>query len=309
MLTKKLKMNDLLKGELNLTLDIIFGLLIGEFFFRLGVADFILKNFSRLSVRKAGLKIPPVTALAVAVSAGSSKTGAALIASALEKNQISEHDAVWSVLMLPFPSYLRRWPGTFILSVSMAGRAGFFFALSLIFRSAARFFFALKKLKNVGVSGEELGMKNEKIFSYKFSSKKFFAKLIKTLPYAWIFFALTYSLVPFINNFFENNIKFLSFLPLSGWAVAAGSVAHVTSALALAGGALASGELDTAQAAFALILGSGLGTATRILRQNAGYYFGLFAPKTARKMLVMNFFTIMPLIILNLFFASLALLF
>ena len=208
--------------------------------------------------------------------------------------------------MLPFPSYLRRWPGTFILSVSMAGRAGAFFALSLIFRSAARFFFALKKLR---VRSEGLEIRSEKNFSYKFSTGKFFAKLIKTLPYAWIFFALTYSLVPVINKFFENNIKFLSFLPLAGWTVAAGSVAHVTSALALAGGALASGELDTAQAAFSLILGSGLGTATRILRQNAGYYFGLFAPKTARKMLLMNFLTIMPLIILNLFFASLAFLF
>ena len=292
-------MNHLLQGELNLTLDIILGLLIGEIIIRFGLADLILKKFSRL-------KIPSVTALAVAVSAGSSKTGAAVIASALEKNQISENQAVWSILMLPFPSYLRRWPGTFILSISMAGRAGAFFALSLIFRSAARFLWACKKL---GVKNDALEIKNDKILSYKFSIKKFFAKLIKTLPYAWIFFALTYSLVPAINKFFENNIKFLSFLPLAGWTVAAGSVAHVSSALALAGGALASGELNTAQAAFALILGSGLGTATRILRQNAGYYFGFFPAKTARKMLFMNFFTIMPLIILNLFFASLAFLF
>ena len=289
-------MNHLLQGELNLTLDIILGLLIGEIIIRLGLADLILKKFSRL-------KIPSVTALAVAVSAGSSKTGAAVIASALEKNQISENQAVWSILMLPFPSYLRRWPGTFILSVSMAGKAGAFFALSLIFRSSARFLWAYKKLgtKNNGTEIKEIK---------KISNSSFLiSHLIKTLPYAWIFFALTYSLVPAINKFFENNIKFLSFLPLAGWTVAAGSVAHVSSALALAGGALASGELNTAQAAFALILGSGLGTATRILRQNAGYYFGFFPAKTARKMLFMNFFTIMPLIILNLFFASLAFLF
>ena len=127
-------MLNLFQGELNLTLDIILGLLIGEIIFRLGIVDWIMKNFS------SSLKIPSVTALAVAVSAGSSKTGAAIIASALEKNQISEHQAIWSILMLPFPSYLRRWPGTFILSVSMAGRAGAFFALSLIFRSAVRFF-------------------------------------------------------------------------------------------------------------------------------------------------------------------------
>lgn len=91
-------------------------------------------------------------------------------------------------------------------------------------------------------------------------------------------------------------------------AVAAGSIAHVSSALAMAGGALASGELNTEQAVFALILGSGLGTATRILRQNAGYYFGLFPARTAQKMLFLNFITIMPVIIINILIAGLALL-
>ena len=294
-------MEGLLKGELNLTLDIIFGLIIGEIIIRLGLVEFILKKFSRL-------KIPPVTALAVALSAGSSKTGAAVIASALEKNQISERVAIWSVLMLPFPSYLRRWPGTFILSLSMAGSAGAFFALSLMFRSAARFFFACLFL----IRGEELGVRREglEIRNYSLSTSYFLIHhLKKTLPYAWLFFAISYSIVPVINKFFEANIKIFSFLPLAGWTVAAGSLSHVSAALALAGGAIESGELNTAQAAFALILGSGLGTATRILRQNAGYYFGLFPVSTAKKMLMMNFFTIMPLIILNLIFAGLALLF
>ena len=84
-------MNDFLHGELRLTLDIIFGLLAGEIILRLGLADLILKKFSRL-------KIPSVTALAAAVSAGSSKTGAALIASALEKNQISPVPFVFEAL-------------------------------------------------------------------------------------------------------------------------------------------------------------------------------------------------------------------
>ena len=275
---------NLLQGEINLTIDIIFGFAIGEFIFRLGLADWILKKFSRL-------KINPVTALAVAVSAGSSKTGAALIASALEKNKISEREAIWSVLMLPFPSYLKRWPRTFILSVSTAGFAGFFFALSLLFRSGARFILAYKKLK---VKDNEFKIvEKQKIPHSSFLISHF----IKTLPYAWIFFALAYSLVPMLNKFFENNIKYLPLLPLAGWTVAAASAAHVSTALALTGGALAAGELNTAQAVFSLILGSGFGTATRILRQDAGYYFGFFPAKTAQKMILMNFFTIMPLII------------
>lgn len=291
-------MQNLLRGELNLTLDIILGLAVGEIIIRLGLADLILKKISRL-------KIPPVTALAVALSAGSSKTGAGVIASALEKKQISERTAIWSVLMLPFPSYLRRWPGTFALAVGMAGNAGAFFALSLLLRSVARFFLAYLAVRSE--QNSDLIIPEKKIKDkFNFAIIK---KLLKTLPYAWGFFALAYLLVPLLNKFFETNIKFFSFLPLAGWTIAAGSVAHVSAALALAGGSLASGELNTAQAAFALILGSGLGTATRILRQNAGYYFGLFPISTAKKMLLMNFVTIMPLILLNLIFAGLALLF
>ena len=117
--------------------------------------------------------------------------------------------------------------------------------------------------------------------------------------------------MPVLNKFFQEifiNSKVLEFLPLAGWTVAAGSVARVSVALALAGGALSSGELNIAQAVFALILGSGLGTATRLLRMNAGYYFGFFPARTAAKMLLTNFIVIMSFFILNLFFAIIFLL-
>ena len=96
----------LLRGEIDLTINIILGLIIGEIIIRLGLPDILFKRFSRL-------KIPSVSALAAALSTASSKTGAAMIASSLEKNQISEREAIWSVLMLSFPAYfLRRWPRT-----------------------------------------------------------------------------------------------------------------------------------------------------------------------------------------------------
>ena len=297
----------LLQGEIELTINIILGLIIGEIIIRLGLPDILLKRFSRL-------KIPSVSALAAALSTASSKTGAAMIASSLEKNQISEREAIWSVLMLSFPAYfLRRWPRTCTLAVSMAGKAGLIFALALILESGMRFFVAYLFLRNMN---KNLKNENEKT-EINISLKENFAKnknriikrLLTTLPYAWIFFALAYSLVPGINKFFESNLKIFSFLPLSGWTVAAGSVAHVSAALGLAGGALASGELNTVQAAFALILGNGLGTATRLLRMNAGYYFGFFPPNTAKKMLITNFITIISINILILIFMGLVLLF
>ena len=300
-------MEKLLKGELTLTIDILLGLLLGEVIIRLKLPDLLLRRFTPFLQRHG---VNSTTGLAVATSIGSSKAGAAILSSALTSGQISERCAVWSVLMLSLPSYLKRWPSTLLMSVSMAGRAGMFYALSMLFVAVSRFVIAFTFLKR-GNDGEAMSSEPQAP-SVKTHSMSLVKKLVKTLPLAWIFFALAYSLVPVVNSYLQEVFRspgVLGFLPLSGWAVAAGAVVKVSAALAMAGGAMASGELSTAGAVFALVLGSGLGTATRIIRMNAGYYFGFFPAKTAQKMLIMNFITIMPAVILNWIFALFALLF
>ena len=292
-------MAGLLSGELKLTIDILLGLLLGEIIVRFRVADTLLKRLLPFLVRH---NIPKVTGLALGASLGSSRAGAAIISSSFSRQELTEHDAVWSVLMLPFPAYLRRWPSTMILSVSLAGLSGGIFALSLLVRSALRFVLALSVLKSHNLSSHSLTLPNT---SHTKPTRPL-KRIITTLPVAWVCFAVTYSLVPFIRGYFA--AKFTGgMLPLAGWGVAAASLGHVSSALALAGGALKSGELSVTQAVFALILGSGLGTTTRILRQDAGYYFGLFPARTAQKLLFLNFITITPIIIMNLFLAWFAL--
>ncbi|MBQ9903320.1 MAG: hypothetical protein IJM47_00890 [Synergistaceae bacterium] len=287
----------LLEGELYLTAYIVIGLIFAEIIMRLKIPDFLMKHVLPKN-------IPPVTALAVAVSAGSSKAGAAILSSALSNSEINERSAIWSVLMLSLPSYMRRWPSTFALSVSTAGRAGMIFALSMLEVAVMRFIIAFIFLKrgSGSVSSVTQGIKPS---SHTMSIAK---RLVKTLPLAWLFFALAYSLVPSINSFLKGTFAGNdTFLPLAGWTVAAASIGRVSVALALAGGSIAAGELSTAQAVFALVLGAGMGTVTRILRMNAGYYYGLFPKSTATKMLLANFATVIPLIMMNLLFAGLAL--
>ncbi len=287
----------LLEGELYLTAYIVIGLIFAEIIMRLKIPDFLMKHVLPKN-------IPPVTALAVAVSAGSSKAGAAILSSALSNSEINERSAIWSVLMLSLPSYMRRWPSTFALSVSTAGRAGMIFALSMLEVAVMRFIIAFIFLKRG--SGSVSSVTQEiKPSSHTMSIAK---RLVKTLPLAWLFFALAYSLVPSINSFLKGTFAGNdTFLPLAGWTVAAASIGRVSVALALAGGSIAAGELSTAQAVFALVLGAGMGTVTRILRMNAGYYYGLFPKSTATKMLLANFATVIPLIMMNLLFAGLAL--
>ena len=292
-------LNNLLAGELKLTLDIILSLLLGEIILRFDLARRFLKRLNFIN---------PTTALALTLSLGSSKTGAGVLANALEKNLISEKVVIWSVLMLPFISYLKRWPGTFLMSTSMAGIAGSIFALFLLLRSAGRFFVALSFLKKCD-SPEILNLKIE-VQRHKFNLKSMFKKLARSLPISWLFFALAYSLIPYINKILEGALKNnFVLIPFEGWTIAAASISHITAALALTNGALNSGALNNFQALFALILGSALGILTRILRQDASYYFGLFKFRVALKILILNFLTVIPFVIMSLIFAYIGLLF
>lgn len=286
-------MNGLIRGELLLTADIFIGLIVAEVILRLKLPDIIMKRFMPRN-------IPAVTGLAVAISAGSSKAGAAMLSSSFSRGGLSERSLIWSVLMLPLPAYLRRWPSTFALSVSMAGTAGGIFAVSLIIRSVLRFMIALYMVRREG--GESSSCE---IVGTEYHGG-IWRKISRTLPAAWVMFGIAYSIVPYAEGFLRG--KFAGgILPLPGWTVAAASIGHVSSALALAGGAIEAGNLSVSQGVFALILGSGLGTVTRVLRQDAGYYYGLFPKSTATKMLLMNIATILPLIMINLLFAGLAL--
>lgn len=291
----------LLRGELWLTFDILLGLLIGDLVLRWGLADRLMRRMMPW-LRRHG--IGPLVGLALTLSLGSAKAGAAVLASALSEGRIDRHTALWGTLSLAFPAYLRRWPATLVLSVSMTGLVGGIFALVLILRSLVRFALVVCVLR----SRESCELPREEAPDRRRMGWGFYRKLGVTLPLAWFFYAVAFALVPYAESAFRRWFMGGSFLPLAGWAVAAASVAHVSAALALTGGSLAAGELSAAQAVFALLLGNGLGIVTRALRQNAGYYFGLFPAGLARSMLFWNVGTVALLTGLSLALAAVPLL-
>nr|WP_314717692.1 hypothetical protein [uncultured Fretibacterium sp.] len=296
-----MELKALLRGELWLTFDILLGLLIGDLVLRWGLADRLMRRMMPW-LRRHG--IGPLVGLALTLSLGSAKAGAAVLASALSEGRIDRHTALWGTLSLAFPAYLRRWPATLVLSVSMTGLVGGIFALVLILRSLVRFALVVCVLRS-RESGE---LPLEEAPGRRRMGWGFYRKLGVTLPLAWFFYAVAFALVPYAESAFRRWFMGGSFLPLAGWAVAAASVAHVSAALALTGGSLAAGELSAAQAVFALLLGNGLGIVTRALRQNAGYYFGLFPAGLARSMLFWNVGTVALLTGLSLALAAVPLL-
>ncbi len=280
----------LIRGEILLTVHIVLGLVLGEVITRLHLPEKLLSRIASI------LPVNSTTALATASSIASSKTGAAILSSAYSHGEITEKCAVWSVLMLSFPAYIRRWPSTVIMAVSMAGKAGGIYALAMLGITAGRFVVAYRGLvsEGAGTSARQAPSRELKAPSLKTSAKR----AMKLLPVAWVCYGLAYMLVPKANTYLKGVFSG-GILPLAGWTVAASAVVRVNAALALAGGSLASGELGVSEAVFALLLGSGLGTFTRILRMNAGYYFGFFPMRTARKMLLMNYVTIAPLVVVS----------
>ncbi len=107
----------LLRGELLMTFNIVLGLVIGDVIMRYGFADRVMSRFLPALNR---LGIGPVLAASLTVSVGSSKAGAALLAKALEEGRMTREGALWGTISLSFPAYLKRWPSTLVLCVSMS---------------------------------------------------------------------------------------------------------------------------------------------------------------------------------------------
>ncbi|MDD4159665.1 MAG: hypothetical protein PHO18_01835 [Synergistaceae bacterium] len=292
----------LIAGELRLTFDILFGLMIGFAILKSGFADKLMR---RLVPRMQKAGIGAVLGMALTLSMGSAKAGAAYIASALDSGKIKERTAMWGTLLLSFPAYLHRWPTTMVMAVSMAGLAGAIFGTVILLRSAARFILLIFILVR---SGNAEKTKLEENPQNSAQEIRFNKRLIRTLPVAWIFFAVAYLMVPWAEDTIRERMMTGTVLPLAVLTVAAASIAHVSAALALAGGSLAVGELSVAQAVFALLLGNSFGIITRLFRANAGYYFGLFRKDMAGWLLFWNLTTTSLFTLFSLVLAALPLL-
>ena len=288
----------LLRGEAVMTFNIVLGMLIGDVIFRLGIAEKMMRALMPL-LRRVG--IGPVLGTAMTVSMGSSKAGAALLARATEEGRMSHDGAIWGTLSLSFPAYLRRWPSTLVLCASMTGRAGVIFAVTLLLRSLGRFLYAAFKARGSENSAPEETNEAQRKPRSGFG---WYKRLLKTLPVAWAFYAAAFLLMPHVERLLREHLAG-DLLPVAGWGVASAAIAGISASLALARGALETGELGTAQTVFALLLGNGLGYFTRALRQNAGYFFGIFPAGMSKSILVRNIVTMIPFVLVSLAISAL----
>lgn len=286
----------LLWGELLLTGNVFLGLALGELLLGLRIPERLLGRWMP-TFQHWGMA--PDVAVALALSLGSGRSGTALLAAALREGRIFRDEAVFGTLLLAFPAYLRRWITTAVLSLGLAGIAGGLFALILLLRSLIRFLWILAMLRNrwknrIETTSTALPSLSEE------RSQNFMILLFRTLPWAWSFFALTYVVMPWLEDLLRAELVQWTILPPEGWAVALAGMVTLSASFASAGGSLAAGTLSTWQALFALLCGNLLGLFSRNARQNGAFWFGLFPRDVARDLLGWQLATQLPLVLLSL---------
>jgi hypothetical protein len=268
---------ELLKAELYLTLYIVAGVAAGEIILAAGVVE---RLFAPLMPLLARVGIRGKIAAAMLMALGTPRPAAALISGAYSDGELTRREATYGTLALAFPAYLRRWAVTAAGAASIAGKAGFIFACVIIARSACRFVWvvALLARESAGRAAERATAAGGRV-EIRGRVRRARRMLIRSLPLAWLFFALTYALVPFVDGAFAKHAarwRLYGVMPAEGWAVAVSSIAHVNAGLSAAAGALGSGRLSVRQAVLALLVGNFAGSVTRTLRQNVGYWVGIF---------------------------------
>jgi hypothetical protein len=264
-------------AEMMLTVNIAAGLVAGELILALGVVD---RLFAPVIPSLARWGIHGKIAAAMLMALGAPRSGAALISGAYLDGEINRREATCGTLALAFPGYLRRWVGTAAMAAGIAGAAGIIFAAAILLRSACRFLWVvLVLIRRGGGRAQNGGSIKKTELSARERAARTLKLLRRSLPWAWGFFALTYALVPFVDRVFSEYVAkrgFHAFLPLEGWTVAVSSIAHITAGLSSAAGAMSAGKLGVGQAVLALLVGNMAGSITRTMRQNVGYWVGIF---------------------------------
>jgi hypothetical protein len=291
------------KAEVFLTVNIVVSLAAGEAILGLGIID---KLFRPAIPYLARFGIHGKIAAAMLMALGSPRSGAAIISGAYSDGEITRGEATFGTLSLAFPGYLKRWVGTAAMAAGIAGLAGLIFSAAIVARSAVRFIWVTLLLSRHGTSRTEGADVRPEALPWRARRGRVVRMLKKSLPWAWVFFALTYALVPFADRFFSERVAkwgFSAFMPAEGWAVAASSLAHVTAGLSAAAGAMKTGNLSVAQAVLALLVGNMVGSITRTMRQNVGYWVGIFPRDLIPGLLRWHLATNMTLEILSIFIA------
>ena len=296
----------LLQGEITLVLTVAAGLAFGKLLLALSVPERVMRLL--LPEGRRTSRTQPDILFALALSLGSSRAGAAIVAEARREGRVTDREAVFGTLMQAFPGYLKRFVVTFPTALGLAGLAGAVFSLVVLLRSFVRFVFFLFLVRRPAgdeAVREATGACDDGVAEMPRGGRlPLLRTLSLTLPLACTVYALAYLLTPSIQRLFEERGAWFPLLSSAGWTVAAASFAHANAALSVAGGAIAAGTLTTAQGVLALLVGNMLAALSRVLRQDLAFWLGIFPGRMVRSLFFWNYFTLVALMLASIAIAA-----
>lgn len=292
--------NGLIWPLLRLTFFISVGLFVGNLIESLHWTRYAAKLADPLA-RRARLK--DVSAASFSMAFFSGVTANTMLSEAHERGDISDRELILSNLFNSLPTYFLHLPTIFFIAAPFIGGA------AIVYVGLTAFAAVLRTIA-ITISGryllpplpegclpcrlDEMDAKRDKTSALKKTWKRFKKRLPKVLyltaPIYVLFFMLKQlGMFAWLQGLMAGQVSFFSFLPPEALGIVAFHMAaEFTAGLAAAGALIADSGLTDTQVVLALMLGNVLSSPMRAFRHQFPYYAGIFKPRMAMKLIVVN---------------------
>lgn len=286
---------------LRLIFFISIGLILGNFIEALNWTKFVAKLAEPL-IKLAHLKDIAGASFSLAFFSGVSAN--TMLAEAHEKGQLTDKELLFSNLFNSLPTYFLHLPTMFFITVPFIGNAAVVYVgLTLgaaLLRTVAivamgRFFLPPlpKGCIPCRLEKSQKDIKNFKDIPARIFKrfKKRIRKILRiTIPvFSLVFVFNQLGVFDVLEGFMAAHLGFFSFLPPEALGIVVFHIAaEFTAGLASAGALLGDGSLEVKEVVLALLTGNVLSSPMRAFRHQFPYYAGIFKPRLAVKLIIVN---------------------
>ncbi len=284
---------------IRLTFFISLGLLVGNLIESMNWTAAVARIAEPL-VRLARLKDVSGASFSMAFFSGVSAN--TMLAEAFEKKEMTTRELLLSNLFNSLPTYFLHLPSVFFMTLPfLKGAAVVYVGLTLFaafLRTLGIIVLGRMWLPPIPPGCVPCKLRDTDVRSLRDALRKTWKRFLKRIPrvvyitvpvYVAIFLANQWGGFAILENYLAHNAFFLKWLhPKAVSIIAFQMAAEFTAGLAVAGALLEAASLPAKQIVLALMVGNILSAPMRAFRHQFPYYAGIFSPRMALRLIVVN---------------------